>query len=165
MPLTKDYSFESARLRYRGIERRDAEDIVRWRSDPANYRNFFNARPISMEEHLMWFDGYLKDTTRYDFIIETPDGIPIGTCGLSGIGESGCEISYMIGDVGSRGKGYASEALRALTEVAFAELGVDHVDARVLPRNEASAKVAFGGGYSERERVFRISRAGAVADA
>ena len=118
MPLTKDYSFESARLRYRGIERRDAEDIVRWRSDPANYRNFFNARPITMEDHLAWFDGYLKDTKRYDFLIETPDGKPVGTCGLSAIDESGCEISYMIGDVGSRGKGYATEALRALTEVA-----------------------------------------------
>ena len=164
MPLTKDYSFESARLRYRGIERRDAEDIVRWRSDPANYRNFFNARPITMEDHLAWFDGYLKDTKRYDFLIETPDGKPVGTCGLSAIDESGCEISYMIGDVGSRGKGYATEALRALTEVAFTELEVDHVDARVLAHNKASAKVALGGGYSEHERVFRITRPGSAVD-
>ena len=146
MALSKDYRFESERLRFRGIEGRDAADIVRWRSDPANYRNFFNAAPVTPEEHLAWFERYLGDPTRYDFVIEDASGQAIGTCGLSGITEEGCEISYMIGDASARGRGYATEAVRALSVVAFRELGVGHIDAKVLAHNEASAKVALGGG-------------------
>ena len=164
MALTKDYRFESARLRFRGVEERDAADIVRWRSDPANYRNFLDAHPITLEEHLAWFARYLGDPTRYDFVMEDASGKAIGTCGLSGISGEGCEASYMVGDVSARGKGYATEALRAITGVAFRELDVTHVDARVLAHNEASSKVALGGGFSEHERVYRIERPAPAPD-
>ena len=146
MALSKDYSFESERLRFRGIEERDAEAIVTWRGDPANYRNFLDPRPITLEGHLAWFSRYLDDPTRFDFLIEDGDGSAVGTCGLSNINGDSCEISYMIGAIESRGKGYATEALKALTEVAFRELGVEHVDARILAHNEASMRVAAGGG-------------------
>ena len=160
MPLSKDYRFESERLRFRGIEGRDAADIVRWRGDPDNYRNFLDPRPITLEEHLACFEGYLGDPTRFDFIVEDGEGRPIGTCGLSHIGGGGCEASYMIGDAASRGKGYATEALRALTDVAFRELGASHVDARILPHNAASMRVAERCGFTEAERVYRMAAGG-----
>lgn len=145
MALSKDYEFESQRLRFRGIQRDDADTIVTWRSNPANYRNFLDATPATLKGHLEWFEGYLSDSSRYDFLILEGER-PIGTCGLSSIGSDACEIGYMIGDISARGKGYATEALRRLAEVAFDELGVSYVDARILPHNEASIKVALGGG-------------------
>lgn len=153
--VNKDMRFESNRLRYRGITERDAETIVAWRSDPDNYQRFFNARPITLSEHLAWFDRYLGDATRYDFMILDEEGLPIGTCGLSSITSDSCEISYMIGDKKARGRGYAKEAVSRLTQLAFDELGVSFVEARVVPGNDASVRVLLGGGYAERERVFR----------
>ena len=160
MPLSKDYEFSSERLRFRGIAEEDAELIVEWRSNPENYRNFFNARPITLEEHLAWFGRYLDDSSRYDFMVIDSDGRRIGTVGLSRIGEphGSCEISYMIGDVSARGKGYASEAVRALTDVAFSELDVASVDARIVAGNDASCRVVLAAGYAEVEQVFRVQR-------
>ena len=96
--MDKNYSFKSERLVFRGITREDADVIVAWRSNPANYRNFLNAKPITKEDHLKWFEGYLTNPARFDFLILEPDGKPIGTCALSDITEDSCEISYMIGD-------------------------------------------------------------------
>lgn len=160
--MEKDSCFESERLRFKGITTQDAKDIVAWRCDPENYRFFFNARPITLEEHLNWFDEYLNDETRYDFMIIDEVGCSVGTVGLSNITNDSCEISYMIGDQASRGKGFATEAVKAMTKIALDELGVKEVIARVLPQNEASAKVALGAGYEEVERVFKIDRSVAV---
>lgn len=152
--MDKDFSFESERLRFRGIRESDAETIVAWRSDPANYRFFFNAKPITLEEHLAWFDRYLGDSTRYDFMMMGEGDEPIGTAGFSSIASGSCEISYMIGDTEARGKGYAKETVRRLTEIAFNELGVKEVVARVVPGNDASVAVLMGSGFAEVERVF-----------
>lgn len=156
--LGKDYAFRSERLSYRGIAKEDAEIIVGWRSDPDNYNNFFNQRPITLEEHLTWFSNYLGDMTRYDFMILDETNARIGTVGLSDISAYACEISYMIGAKAARGKGFAKEAVRAATRLAFSKFGVTHVDARILPGNHASVKVVEGCGYAEAERVFRIER-------
>ena len=90
---------------------------------------------------LTWFERYLVDDARYDFMIFNEDGQPIGTAGLSSITDDSCEVSYMIGEKAERGKGYATEAVRLLTDVALRELGVKRVVARVRPENEASARV------------------------
>ena len=60
----------------------------------------------------------------------------------------------MIGDISSRGKGYVTEVLKAVSEVAFAELEIDRFELRILSYNKASMKVALGGGLSEYERIF-----------
>lgn len=154
--MDKNYSFKSERLVFRGITREDADAIVAWRSNPANYKNFLNAKPITKEDHLKWFEGYLANPARFDFLILESDEKPIGTCALSDITEDSCEISYMIGDESCRGKGYAKEAVRALTKVAFEELGVKEIIARILTHNEASMHVVLGSGFSEYERIYRI---------
>lgn len=165
MTLSKSYEFSSERLFFRGIAADDAEDIVRWRSNPDNYRFFFNACPITMEEHLAWFEDYIDDDSRFDFIVLDADGNSVGTVGLSHIDNRNhtCEISYMIGDESARGKGYAAEAVRSLTRVAFNELPVDTMVARILPGNVASMRVAESAGYVNVERVYRIDRKGCVS--
>lgn len=156
--LSKDYRFSSERLLFRGIAREDAELIVAWRSDPVNYRNFRSGASLTLESHLAWFERYLGDSTRYDFMVLGPDGKPIGTVSLSDVTSESCEIGYMIGDVASRGRGYASEAVRAACGVAFDELGVDRVDARILPGNVASERAAASAGLVEHEHVWSIEK-------
>lgn len=154
--LSKTYTFDSERLTFRGIQRSDASNIVAWRSDPENYYNFINSKPVTAEEHLRWFENYLNDGTRYDFLITDANGRPIGTCGLSNISEISCEISYMIGEPDVRGKGYATEAIRTLSDIAFQKLEVAFIEARILPHNLASKRAAEKCGYREREGIFRL---------
>lgn len=154
--ISKSYTFASERLRYKGISLADSEKIVFWRSKPENYQNFLSARPLTLEEHLRWFEGYMKDPTRFDFMIIDDRGDSIGTAGVSSITANSCDVSYMIGDEASRGRGYATEALKAMCEIAFGELGVDEVVARILPGNDASKRVALRGGFSEHNGVFKL---------
>lgn len=155
--MDKTSIYRSARLLYRGIALSDADDIVRWRSDPKNYQHFFSARAVTMEEHLAWYSEYTRDKTRFDFMI-IDDERPIGTVGLSSICEESCEISYMIGEASVRGMGYATEAVEAMTKEAFLELGVEEVIARILPSNAASARVVSKAGFEEAERLYRRTR-------
>ncbi len=163
--LSKTSTFSSERLSYRGIEEGDAGLIVSWRSDPGNARNFFG-EPPTLESHLEWFGRYLEDPTRYDFMVLGPDGRRIGTVTLSRISGGSCEVGYMIGDGSARRCGYATEAVRAVTRLAFEELGVERVEARIRPGNVASERVAGRAGFLEEERVWRArsGRAGGPSD-
>lgn len=154
--IAKDHTFSSERLTYRGIARDDAETIVAWRSRPENYRTFFADRPITLEEHLRWFEAYLADETRFDFMIVDADGRSIGTASLSHVGSETCEVSYLIGEEDARGKGFATEAVRAMCDLAAGELGATSIEARIRPENEPSAHVALAAGFTEEERVFRL---------
>ncbi len=156
--LSKSFEFDSDHLHFRGIRAQDAEIIVEWRGNPENYRFFLDPHQVTLEEHLAWFEKYLYDDSRFDFLIVNAEGTPVGTCGLSSIDGTSCEISYMIGAQDARGKGYAKEAVKRLTDVAFEELGVDFVEARILAQNEASMHVVAAANYEEYERVFRIGR-------
>lgn len=156
--MEKSSHYASGRLSFRGICKEDAPLIVEWRSDPENYRFFLNPHPITIEQHLAWFDEYLGDGTRYDFLILNEEGRPIGVIGLSNITKDSCEVNYIIGAKDTRGRGYASEAVEAMTQIAFDELRVESVFARILVGNEASEHVARKAGYAEFESVFRVSR-------
>lgn len=156
--IDKDAMFASERLSYRGICEQDAALICQWRSDPENYQWFFDAQPLSIKEHLSWFSSYLEDDDRLDLMIFDEHGVPIGTGGLSNVRDGICDISYMIGNKGARKKGYATEAIRAISDFAFAQLGVREIRARILPQNEASINAIRRGGFGESVRVFKLVR-------
>lgn len=152
--MKKDSTYSSERLTYRGLEKSDAQVVVSWRSNPENYRFFLNAHQITLEEHLSWYERYLDDPTRYDFVIFDSEDKPIGTVGLSHITKDSGEINYMIGEVSARGKGYAKEAVRTFTSIAVGELGVKTVYASVLVNNPASMHVVEGCGFKDYEHVY-----------
>lgn len=153
--LSKTSSFSSERLSYRGIERGDAGLIVAWRSDPENAACFFGDAP-TLESHLRWFEGYLLDASRHDFMIFDPEGNPIGTVSLSDDGDGSCEVGYMIGERSARGHGYAAEAVRAACRVASEHIGARRVVARIKPGNVASERVAAAAGLRDRGRVWCV---------
>ena len=153
--LSKDYTFASERLSYRGINEDDTELIVAWRNDSDNARNFFS-KPPTLESHRNWFKQYLNDSNRYDFMIIDSDGEPIGTINLTDITKDSCDIGYMIGERTARKKGYATEAVRAISKVAFDVFGVKQVRASIKPENIASEKVVAGGGFRKHKHVWVI---------
>jgi RimJ/RimL family protein N-acetyltransferase len=104
----------------------------------------------------------------------------VGGCGLHArIGPGGLEIGYWV-RVGHTGRGYATEAARQLTDIAFATPGIDRVEIRHDATNAASSRVPAKLGYVRTEdlhrppvapgetgvdHVWRMTRAAWVADA
>jgi RimJ/RimL family protein N-acetyltransferase len=67
------------------------------------------------------------------------------------------EISYFL-RASARGSGLATRAVRLVAGWAFDELGLERIELRVHPENEASRRVAERAGFT-REGVERASRA------
>lgn len=79
-------------------------------------------------------------------------GIQIGDSQRPGICDHCGEIGYWLGET-FWGRGIVSEAVVALTEWAFAELGLVRLYAPVFARNAASARVLEKAGYEFEGRL------------
>jgi len=63
------------------------------------------------------------------------------------------EIAYVVA-ASARGRGVATEAVRLVTEWAFASLGLERIQLKIDQRNAASIRVAEKAGY-QREGLLR----------
>jgi len=97
-----------------------------------------------------WSDG-----TWAVFVIEV-EGEIVGGANLGFYDHDIAEGSYFLGRA-ARGKGYATRALRLLAQWAFDENGIERLELRVDPRNEASIRLAERVGFT-REGIERASR-------
>ncbi|MEU4746880.1 GNAT family N-acetyltransferase, partial [Actinosynnema sp. NPDC023658] len=97
-----------------------------------------------LTEHPAWLDGYHR------LLVERGSGLVVGSIGLFWPPADGVvEIGY--GVVASRrGRGYATEATRALTAFAFTAPGVRAVRAEVELSNPASVRVLEKAGFERR---------------
>jgi RimJ/RimL family protein N-acetyltransferase len=89
------------------------------------------------------------DTWTLSFsIVERASGSVVGGCGFKGPpdAEGVVEVAYGI-DPAHRGRGFATEAARALVEFAFASTRVRRVRAHTQPGNSASARVLTKCGF------------------
>lgn len=125
----------------------DAGVIVKWRNGQKE-PFFLNNEDISMESHLRWFSGYLHDSARFDFVIIRKEGfIKIGTIGIKNIKDSTCELSYFIGEISERRKGYAREAVGAMMAQAGV-LDIYDIYATIHKNNIDSTKLAAYFGFA-----------------
>jgi RimJ/RimL family protein N-acetyltransferase len=88
-------------------------------------------------------------------ILDGEDARVLGGTGLhTRVGDGAFEIGYWIRADATR-RGYATEAAAALTRVAFAVAGVDRVEIRVEPGNDASLAVPRRLGFAEEATLRR----------
>ncbi len=82
-------------------------------------------------------------------IIAFPGGKHIGNIKIGPIHPHypHADISYFIGDRSSWGKGYATEAIKLVTEWAFSELGLHKVQAGVFDENIGSIRALQKAGF------------------
>jgi ribosomal-protein-alanine N-acetyltransferase len=134
----KSCCFESERLKYRGINIDDSPNMVAWRSRPDIYQFSSNANPVTLEEHLAWFNGYaLRMNEIRTIITDKASNADVGMVG--GIWENQTLIlSYYIGETQYRGKGFAGEAIKALMTYVCNVFGIHSFEAHILPTNIAS---------------------------
>ena len=162
--ITPDRSFErleTRRLALRRSHAGDAETIAAYRSDPEvlRYQGWerTDADGVSEEIEAMATrapgdpDGWVQ------FSVETRDaGRLVGDVGLSPAdGEPGVvKIGYTM-DPAHQGRGYATEAVRALVDYAFDTLGAHIVRAYASAENLPSIRVAEKAGLTLVERFER----------
>lgn len=133
----------------REIEEKDADLIVRLRSNPDEYRFFANPHRLTKEEHLRWYrDCYLKDENRASFVaFLTESEKTIGLFGFQKMESAVAEVSYL-SERSERRKGYAAEALSAVMRWSSSYWGIRHAIAEIHRDNTASIRFAEGLSFS-----------------
>lgn len=147
----------------RALEKEDLPALTEWHNDPAIARNLVGwSFPLSMAHQEVWFESTLKNQNTKRFAIESiEDGRLIGMTGLWDIdwkNRSALTASIIGEDV--RGRGYGSDAIAAIMEYAFIELGLNRLWSDILDFNQASlgAYVRKCGWQKEgvlRQHIFR----------
>jgi RimJ/RimL family protein N-acetyltransferase len=92
------------------------------------------------------------------FLVTLPDGTLIGGCGIGSLRRDGPEIGYWLG-VPFWGRGYATEAARAVIDHAFEDLGHDFLLGGARVTNSASRRVLEKCGYQWTGVVLQRVRA------
>lgn len=119
--------------------------------DPVQPEEFFT--PEGQEERLAWDLKQAEAGRSFRFLLVQPrhPGKIIGLAGLNEIiggAFHSCFISYKI-DHTLWGQGYGSEAIGALTQWGFRNLGLHRVEANIMPRNLPSRRAAAKAGFEE----------------
>lgn len=159
--MNKNFVFESERLTYRGITTDDAADIVRWRSSFEIIKYFLNPHPLTAEKHSEWYQKYLFDDSRFDFImINKINKKKIGSLSIYDIdyAKRNAGIAYLIGESEYQHKGYALEAVQRVKEIVFEENLVECVFIVSRIDNKASASIAIKAGFiKNNDKTFKRS--------
>lgn len=149
----------TSRLRLRRLTPDDAQayfdvfsnaDVMRYWSSPA-----LTALAQAEEKVAGILEHYRKGDLFQLGVERKLDGQLIGTCTLHQIHEQNrrAEIGYALGRP-FWGQGYMHEALVALIEHGFREMGLHRLEADIDPRNEASARSLERVGF-QREGLLR----------
>ncbi|MFE2166372.1 GNAT family N-acetyltransferase [Streptomyces sp. NPDC059447] len=129
------------------LDAEDAELMHAWRSDPvAAHEIGFWPRSLASLRERMERDSEAHD--RDDFLVLLPDGTPIGHIALvdQDVVEGTAEVHLML-DPRHRGQSHGTDALDALTDLAFGELPMQRVQAVTHTTNTAALAVLAKAGF------------------
>jgi RimJ/RimL family protein N-acetyltransferase len=162
MHLRPDYPVATTRLRLRPLAEPDVGDLLAYRGDPEVCR-FLPFAPMTREVLLTRLKTDLSRTE----ITEQGQALTLGA-ELAATGQligdvvlffrshehAGGELGYVFHPEFG-GQGYATEACAAVLALAFEELGLHRVIARLDARNDPSAKLAARLGLRQEAHLVR----------
>jgi RimJ/RimL family protein N-acetyltransferase len=125
----------------RPAERTDIPLFVRWLSDASVTRNLLLRAPLSTAGEEQWFNEMVERQGKSDYhfvICRLSDGAPIGTAGLHRVDMDAGSAAFgiQIGETAEWGKGYGTDALRAICDFGFGELRLERIWLDVYVGNE-----------------------------
>lgn len=145
----------------RAIELSDAEILQAMINDEEIERMMWGySFPVARHQQLKWIENLSGEKSTFRAIIDV-DGTAVGTIILSNIDlRSGtAEIHIKLAQSSQRGKGYGTDAVKALLQYAFNELRLNCVCCRIREDNIPSQKLFEKCGFVKegrlRQRVFR----------
>jgi RimJ/RimL family protein N-acetyltransferase len=130
---------QTARLKLRAPCHGDVKAIVRLANDCRVAENTVRVpHPYTSGDAEQFVAAVNRQNGEATFMVVL-DGAPVGACGVEAR-ESGAEVGYWIGRP-YWGRGYATEAVRAVIDHAFGDLGHDALQAGARISNPASRRV------------------------
>jgi RimJ/RimL family protein N-acetyltransferase len=143
------------RLVLRPLLRSDVPYLIRWINDPEVWQYLKTTRPKSERIEEEWVDNQCKNDQHIVFMIETIEGVPIGTMGIHGIDwiSGVATTGAMIGEKKYQNKGYGSEAKMLLLEYMFTVLNLRKVCSRAYAFNKRSVAYSKKCGYTVEGRL------------
>lgn len=150
---------ETGRLLLRKLRMEDAADMFEYGQDPEIARRGLWPPLQSLEESQTdiaeTMEGYARGTEMSWALENKANGKMIGRFGLGPFSRMNnrIEIGYAM-NRSYWGQGLATEAARRLVQFAFEQLGVNRVQAIVLPENSGSIRVLEKSGM-QREGLLR----------
>ncbi|MBT3751209.1 MAG: GNAT family N-acetyltransferase [Bacteroidetes bacterium] len=147
----------------RAIEQTDATLLRELINDPETEKMLGGwSYPISQSAQKDWIDGLVREQDVLRCIIETETpGEAIGTVILSSVDlkNGNAEVHLKIANGSSRGKGYGTDAIRAIVSYGFSELRLRCIYANIVEYNEPSVKLFKKCGFELdgvlKERLFK----------
>ncbi len=150
---------ETPRLLVRDLRAEDVETLAAMWADPAVTRHMGGPRDEARVRMSLVEDAGAPEPPDYDLhpVIEKATGRIVGHCGLlekdvDGVGE--IELVYVLAST-AWGKGYATEAGRAILGDAFTRLGVRRLIALIDSENAGSERVALKLGMRHEKETLR----------
>lgn len=133
----------------------DAPHLLQWSLDPEVARLARGDYPTTMEETLQWLESSARDRYRKLFIIEGPDGTPIGDIDLHHIAwRSGeAELRIRIGRPALWNQGLGTDAILTLLHHAFDGRHMRRVYLRVLKSNPRAVRCYEKCGFRKEGRM------------
>ncbi len=147
------------KTRLRALEYDDLQHFVAWINDP-EVRQFAAIRyPLSMTEEDQWWEGLHKRHNDHLFAIEVEDGTYIGNVGLVNVEPENRQatLGIIIGHKDYWGRGYGTDAIRALLAWAFDYLNLNRIGLKVYEYNPRAIRCYEKCGFRH-EGVHRQGR-------
>lgn len=147
---------KTPRITLTGLRLEDSDILYSWIDDAETVR--FNApyRPVDRAGHDAWFSSIGKDPNRIAFAIRAKEQI-IGVVQLIDIHpiHRSAELVIRIGEDANRGRGYGTEALRAVVQYAWMDLNLQRIWLRVFHTNERAIAAYQKAGFELEGRMRR----------
>jgi RimJ/RimL family protein N-acetyltransferase len=136
--VREELMIRGTKTRLRALEHNDLSHFVRWINDPEVRRFLIMRYPLSMTEEEKWWEGFLQRQNDHIFAIEAEDGTHIGNIGLHDIQRENrrAVLGIIIGDKRYWGRGYGTDAIRAMLGWGFRYLNLNRVTLQVYSYNE-----------------------------
>lgn len=151
-------------VKLRPVERDDLAFLRDLANDPTVRANVVGWDwPLSLAGQLRWFESGGEDSRTHRFIVEDSDGRPVGLTGLWNIdwhNRTALSALKLGGVDEARGRGIGTQAIHAIMDFAFNDVGLNRLHSTILESNAASlAAYVRKSGWTEegrlREHVWR----------
>lgn len=153
MPLVTPKLIESPRLLLRLVEKSDLPSLLEVNSDPEVTALLPYATWSSIGDGEAWYermsDMQATGLAQQFVVVSKSTGVAIGTCLLFRFEEASAraELGYVLGRANWR-QGFMREALVALLNCAFGDMGLRRIEAEVNSRNHRSASLLARLGFT-----------------
>ncbi len=145
-----DYKLEGKYVTLRSVEESDAEFILSVRNDP-RISKYLPPLNVTVEQQRQWIAKQRADKDSYYFLMESPNGEPIGSISVYDIEGDSAETGRFcsFGDPAPN-----VEAAILLTDFCFEKLGLKSIHIWVYEGNKPVLKLNEGLGYQWGETIL-----------